>query len=68
MTAPFQRVKTTEKALATRAVPHIGARPVTTRLECINTPHKMWVVGCPALWRPALMIFVYPILRGDSRL
>ncbi|MEY9181931.1 MULTISPECIES: hypothetical protein [Bradyrhizobium] len=22
---------------------------VTTRLECVNTPHKVWVVGCPAL-------------------
>jgi hypothetical protein len=26
MTAPFQCVKSTEKALATRAVPHMGAK------------------------------------------
>jgi hypothetical protein len=28
MTAPFQCVKSTEKALASRAVPHMGARSV----------------------------------------
>ncbi|WP_160118894.1 hypothetical protein [Bradyrhizobium vignae] len=36
MTAPFQCVKSTEKALATRAVPHMGARSLamlyTTRI------------------------------------
>jgi hypothetical protein len=33
MTAPFQCVKSTEKALASRAVPHMGARSRSQRVK-----------------------------------